>query len=662
VAATGRTAPPAAGSRSSSGRRPLRRRLAFAALLALLVLFVAEVGGALAWWAMTGDWFTWSGAQQARREVLADDAAARADDEGDDDGEREQRAAQRAANRGSVVHPFLGFVSDADLGPVAGFPVTRYGFLDDAPPLPTRAPDRFVVALTGGSLALQLALYAEDVLIAELQKSPLVAGREVEVVRLALGGWKQPQQLFAAQLSWLRGGEFDLLLNLDGFNEVALVPENVDYDVPGWFPRGWRRLMDRVPTPAQQRRIGQLVVLREQRRDAAASAETTWWSPTLQCLWLASDRRRAQRIAELAREVERGDAAATFAMTGPGTEGRDRDASRVEMVDVWSRASRALDALCAQHGARYFHFLQPNQHLPDSKPIGAEEARVAFAEATADMSSSVRHAYPLLRERGRQLRRAGVSFTDLTQVFRDHDEPLYVDACCHVGRRGYEILATAIAAAVRRELDLADFVAERLEAPRQRLVFRSPAEAEALRVRAVAADGRELDVSSTGMGARYTATPAGLLDVREDGSARALRRGEGELVVAFGGHELRLPVVADWPDELVLEDGRPCADAQPRLRVAAASDDGLQLVCAGLPQGPFRVLATSHLPLPADVRPGERARQVVTAVLDGEGETVTVPAPTRPTPDAPLFVRVYLVDPRTAELVCASNGLVLSAR
>jgi hypothetical protein len=49
--------------------------------------------------------------------------------------------------------------------------------------------------------------------------------------------------------------------------------------------------------------------------------------------------------------------------------------------------------------------------------------------------------YPLLRQAGPELKKAGVTFTDLSRVFVDHPEPLYRDDCCHLNIRGNELLA-----------------------------------------------------------------------------------------------------------------------------------------------------------------------------------------------------------------------------
>ncbi len=52
--------------------------------------------------------------------------------------------------------------------------------------------------------------------------------------------------------------------------------------------------------------------------------------------------------------------------------------------------------------------------------------------------------YPILREAGVALRREGVYFHDITQVFLHHPEPLYIDQCCHVSSLGSRIMATEV--------------------------------------------------------------------------------------------------------------------------------------------------------------------------------------------------------------------------
>lgn len=645
-----RTAVPAVGT--VGGRaRSRRRRAAFVAVLVLLAWGVVEVLGFVGWWLQTGECFTFGRAAAARADARADlttadraaaDAAQAADP-------------RRAVHAGSVVHPYLGFVDDRALGNVAGYPISPFGFLDERSPVRPRDPATFVVGLVGGSVALQLGLYAEPELAAALQRSPSIAGRRVEFVRLCLGGYKQPQQLLAVSMVLALGGHFDLVVNLDGFNEVALVGENVPLGVPAWFPRGWARLLDTVPTPEQQRRLGQLTLLREQRAARVDVADALWWSPLGQFAWRALDRSLQARIAALVVEAERAPAGGGFAVLGPGTDGASVAAAQREMAALWRRSSIALHGLCKVHGIPYVHCLQPNQYVPDSKPIGDAEAAVAFAPGDDGPRAAVVAGYPLLLQEAAALRAAGVAFHDLTGIFRDHPEPLYADSCCHFDRTGNVLLAGHVGAAARAAIDGELGAFERLEVAPASLAWTSPLQPLRLVVHAVTGDGRAFDVSSEAEGTRFASEPAAAVAVAADGSLRATRRGAGELLVQCRGAAVRVPFTAAWADLVDGADARPGA-AGERLQLTADWSSGqLRIGHHGQGDG-LRVLAMANEPLPAGDRPPERlAGLIVLPLAAGDGE-LPVPVPVAGT----LFVRAYLIAAATGAVTAASNTWVLT--
>jgi hypothetical protein len=642
---------------------PVRRRLLFVALMLCVIGACVELGGAVTWRVMTGEWFSWSAAAGMRDLASGKFDGANAPDAAQQQAAQQQAAqqaaAQQAANAGRVVNPFLGYVYTYAGKHVSGFEISNHGFVDTDSPLQTRRDDRYVVAVTGGSVALQLGLYAGDVLVAELQKSAALLGKQVQIVRMGLGGWKQPQQLFAMQLAWLRGGEFDAVINLDGFNEVAMVAQNVQSGVPAWFPRGWGRLMDHRPSREQLLRLGRLALLLDQRVAAAESAASVAWSPTLQALWLTRDRRMVSELGELRKVIANDDATVGPAAIGPGLEGRDTEASRRDMVDLWRRASMELRALCDQHGARYFHFLQPNQYVPGAKVMLAEEILVAVDEQTGpgSMRQAVLHGYPLLQAAGRELVGSGIDFTDLTMVYRDHQEPLYVDKCCHVGKRGNEILATSIASHIRAKLDLDGFVAERLFASVATLQIDSPLAAVPLGVVAVDAAGSEVDVSAKGFGTEFVVEPAGSLVVDDNGEVRAIRRGDSQVRVTYGGREVSVPVVASWPDDLAVADGRSVDGGDvPALRLLAG--ETATFGCVGVPAVGFRILAASSRPLPAELAPGD-AFGVTTKILSGTASSLTAHMVAPTAPGAPLFLRLYIVN-AVGKVAATSNLLVVT--
>ncbi len=636
-------------------RRRWARRLAFAAIALLLVVGVLEVGGAVAWWIATGSPFTWGRAATARELARTGSLAEAADATAAD-----VATAQRATNRDVVVHPYFGFVYNQGGAPGTPLPpISAYGFVDAGSPLRPAAADTYVVAVVGGSVAMQFAYYAGDRFAAALARSPMLAGKHVELVPLAVGGYKQPQQLLVIATLLALGGHFDCVVNLDGFNEVALAEENVPHGVPAWYPRSWARLLDSVPLPEQQLRLGRLAVLREQRRDAVAFADRLWWSPLAQVLWWLGDRSQHERLAVLAAEVEHAAAAPSFAVTGPGTGGESLAAAQTAMVALWRRASLELDALCRAHGIAYCHFLQPNQYLPGSKPIGDVE-RARALRPGSPWAKAVAECYPQLQRAGTELVAAGVAFTDLSGVFHDHPEPLYVDDCCHFGPAGNLILAEFVAAGVRRRLERDRPAPVALVARPDHLVLTSPLWQRALQLVGRDAEGGETEVGSVASGIEYTVEPADSLEVGVDGGIRAIRRGAGVLTARLGALQVAVPFTARWPDAFVAADAiAPPGGVAPRLDVERVPGEPAGTAhCRDLPDAPMRILVAGGAPLPDVLREQDLGALQIVPLAPGAEASVPVAVP--PRPGLPLFVRAYALASDPLRVVAATANVVLT--
>ena len=247
------------------------------------------------------------------------------------------------------------------------------------------------------------------------------------------------------------GAEFDILINIDGFNEVALhEAENANKGVYPAFPRGWYAIGTKIPDPSLRSLIGELALLRSQRKQLARSFSGALlrYSVIANRGWQALDlRNRANqaRIEQAFREsgIEGGD----YAASGPERNFQTRDELYEFLADLWQRGSIQLAQLSRANGIRYYHFLQPNQYLEGAQPLTPKELDIAFL-ATHPYRVGVERGYPRLRRRGGVLSERGVRFKDLTQIFAGRDEDLYIDTCCHVNKRGYEIMGRHIAEAI----------------------------------------------------------------------------------------------------------------------------------------------------------------------------------------------------------------------
>ena len=424
-----------------------RKRALFSLLLALGVWAFAELAGFLSLSATASAW-----ARPSRlagmRAAAGRAAAARAGGEVRGEG-------RDLSNlfTGTAIHPFLGYVLDP--GEKQGLSISPEGFsLPRREPPPADQP-RFTVGIFGGSMAMLLCHEAWDVLVGELSRLPQARGKRVWLECHALGGYKQPQSFLALDYALARGERFDLVFTLDGFNEVALpMAENLPMGVNPFYPRSWNVLASPVMAPRVLRGSGEIAYLEGRRASWAGLCDGALaWSSVCHAVWQAGDRRFSRRVGELDRELlaER-HGGPSFTVNGPEFAYRKpgRKIYR-DLVAMWSRSAELMAGICDARGIPYFHFLQPNQYVAGSKPMGEAERKVAF-DPRHPYRRPVERGYPLLIEAGKGLAATGVRFHDLTRIFERIEEPLYFDGCCHVNARGSQILAGEMAARIRRDL------------------------------------------------------------------------------------------------------------------------------------------------------------------------------------------------------------------
>lgn len=341
----------------------------------------------------------------------------------------------------NTLHPYLGFVFDPEMQNG----INALGFRGPDPR--QVAPDAVVVGVFGGSVAMGLPSER----LGEVLGEGRFAGREVEVVNLGMRGFKQPQQLLA--LAWLLslGARFDVVVNLDGFNEIVLPElENQKAGVHPAYPRRWQLYAHAVldeATVAPMARIGEF---QASGRRWQALAEHPVWGRSRFVLVLAEImlRRRVLEIRGLEQELSRRlGSAGAYRVSGPPYEG-GTGALRAELTRLWVEGSRQMARLSEANGIEYYHFLQPNQYVGGSKALSRLELSEAYGRPGYLYRELAEAGYPELIRAGEELARDGLPFADLTQVFRGEPGDIYVDACCHFNRRGYEYVIEAIAARI----------------------------------------------------------------------------------------------------------------------------------------------------------------------------------------------------------------------
>lgn len=370
-------------------------------------------------------------------------------------------SATDSEDRPEVVHPYMGWIlnpqshAEVEVGDHPE-PINAMGFADDGPTLRKRSPKHFLLGITGGSVAQQFSFRGAEALKRRLSQSIRFHDVNVEIVRLAFAGFKQPQQLMTLNYLLSLGGELDALVNIDGFNEVTLPAcENQD-DVFAAYPRMWNTLTLNLVDPRLSSESYRLLELRALRQESARAIldSPLRFSPTRQLLWQIRDAYLNRKRAALARDLfeKQKSQGRPFAIAGPPQLYHGDEQMYQQLVDIWSNSSRQLNFLCRANRIGYVHVLQPNQYVPDTKKLGSQERAVAIRDEEC-YGPRVRAAYPLLIREGQKLRADGVDFHDLTRLFAAFADPIYVDVCCHYNQKGNDLLAEAVAEALLANLE-----------------------------------------------------------------------------------------------------------------------------------------------------------------------------------------------------------------
>jgi len=353
-----------------------------------------------------------------------------------------------------VLHPYLGFVFDPTKTTKelsshhGGFSILDYGFIDDHTPFYKGKEDSLVIGIFGGSVAYFFSVYGVDSLIQQLESSSFFRNKDIEIVRVALGGYKQPQQLMTLSYLLSLGAHFDVVINLDGFNEVVLpVAENIPNKVAPFFPRNWHGLSSPLMSYETKFLVGELSYLREIRKKCASLVNTSVFrfSNIMNLMWLVSDKLLATEInvkqGELRLATTQG--LDSYQRTGPKYAYKDNLTLYRDLASYWSMSSQQMAKLCEANNILYWHFLQPNQYVQNSKTLSEEEMKIAF-NMEMIYANPAEQGYPALIKAGYELANSNMQFHDLTNIFKNHPESVYEDDCCHLNKNGNAILGDTI--------------------------------------------------------------------------------------------------------------------------------------------------------------------------------------------------------------------------
>ena len=419
---------------------PSRKKLLFGIALSLCLWLLVECAAFIAFYAMERQTFSWSNIRDAQLARTQEPYPTKL----------RRLARERGLVEREVIHPYLGYVTNPD----AADGVSELGFWGSDDPLQARSQGTVQIGLFGGSLAHLLSAELSHTLTRELGQLPRFRGKEVVLRSFAVGGYKQPQQLMALNYLLSLGAEFDLVINIDGFNEVALhSSENGRHAVFPSYPRAWYLRAADLPDPVVRSLRGQRDYLRGRRRSWATTLAKAPYRYSILAgfVWRWRDNTLTATIEEARQLIlDHEPSEVSYLATGPRLA-LESEHVYEELARVWHRSSLQMSRLCDANGVAYFHFLQPNQYVPNSKKLSSEERESAYSP-DHPYRLGVVEGYPILEHEGIALVEAGVHFRDLTQIFSQVEDTLYNDDCCHVNEAGSKLLSEVVAREIRETL------------------------------------------------------------------------------------------------------------------------------------------------------------------------------------------------------------------
>jgi hypothetical protein len=308
-------------------------------------------------------------------------------------------------------HPYLAFVHHGN--PPCGLPnVNNIGLLNADYPT-VKPTDRYVVLVTGGSVASQLVQNwpapAPRFLEEELNRRYVSPnGKPWLVLNGGDGAWKEPQQLI---LFSLYATSVDAVVTLDGYNEHY-------FFWPGTTERLERPLsnfIDVNPFVADEN-FGDAATGWVIGRVAGALAANPVLGHSHAAYMVIRGIEAVAKGKDVFKSSKKTTLASLFAM--PEAIVKDHDGEFAVQLGLYQKYTRAIEVIARDNGVKSAYFLQPVP--PYGKTLTEEEKKNAGDLGYRDMYRKIVAGMMALRDRG-------LAIYDLGDLLKDEKGTIYAD-------------------------------------------------------------------------------------------------------------------------------------------------------------------------------------------------------------------------------------------
>lgn len=295
----------------------------------------------------------------------------------------------------------------------------------------TKPSSEYWVGIFGGSVAEIFAKNQQAVEDLEKSLSTLsqTKGRKVRVINLAMGGFKQPQQMIGFALF---GEPLDLAINIEGSNEVSdfLFADHIPRDFPvtslryhyNGPGRGYLQISRLVAEL-----LDKLYFHQPFQPFRYSSATMTLMARTLSLSLAHLSNYLFNEFQEkYCREIH----------CYP-----QREHENERLIQQWEKDVKDQFLLSRLSKVPLFIFIQPSQYVEGSKKFSDWELKNAI---DSSRSQHLTPRYQMLLAKSHQLREKGLQIHDLVNIFEHRTDTIYTDSCCHFNDIGNQLMSKRI--------------------------------------------------------------------------------------------------------------------------------------------------------------------------------------------------------------------------
>jgi hypothetical protein len=338
---------------------------------------------------------------------------------------------------GYQLHPYFGFICPpayADL------------------PFKKTSKDQFIIGIFGGSVARRFYMYevVHHVLAKTLQPLPQFQGKEIVILKFANPAHKQPQQLLTLNYYLSIGQELDMVINIDGFNELAVSYLNDKAGIEVSMPNGiivapLIALANKEMAPEDLELSLEVLQLKKNVKKTANLLRRCRFATGYMLRWAQARYLLKQYLAKSERlnQMKRQEGKDSLVYLKRVEKPLDDPEVFERTLDVWRNSSVAMNDLLVARKIPYFEFIQPNQYYATKRQFSEEEKKVAMHEASPFKEPTVK-GYPRLLARIDSVREAGVTLFNGVNAFDEIGDAMYIDTCCHYTDAGNEVFSRFI--------------------------------------------------------------------------------------------------------------------------------------------------------------------------------------------------------------------------